>query len=197
MPDTPVSHHLRLILCFGVLLIVCHGHNDALVVDRPRIAELDAAGISRDTGLAYQTRSLQQLQSSVASCQPVEYLCGTSELVLDVAYSAITAGPCTQEEPGGTHALAGDHQASILFARPDCPQPLLCRHPHAPAQCSEPGPAPGLAPGPWSLTMTRTPRSRPAGAWASVFSSVRQLNPALRSLCISTQRRAAVSVTVQ
>ncbi len=45
-------------------------------------------------------RRLQQLQSSVATCQPVEYLCGDSELVLDVAYSAIIAGPCTQDDPG-------------------------------------------------------------------------------------------------
>ena len=45
-------------------------------------------------------RRLQQLQSTVAACQPVEYLCGSSELVLDVAYTAITTGPCTQDDPG-------------------------------------------------------------------------------------------------
>ena len=101
MPHFSASKLLIVLALIAVRLVVCHGHNDVLVRLRPRSETLR---LPKDRGLIHPVRHLQQLQSSVASCQPVEYLCENTELVLNAAYAAITAGPCFQDAPG-SHVL--------------------------------------------------------------------------------------------
>ena len=103
MPSVSPSVHLPLLVLNGVLFLASRGHSDTEALLREHS---DWEKPSDNSDLSHRTRRLHQLQSSVASCQPVEYLCGGSELVVDVTYAAITAGPCTQDEPGEEQSLS-------------------------------------------------------------------------------------------
>ena len=78
---------------------VIRGSASLLDVQRPRDSQsLNPA--SAATAHLYSSRNLLQLQSSVASCEPVEYLCGGSELVMDDVFNAVIAGPCKNDSSG-------------------------------------------------------------------------------------------------
>ena len=83
----------------AILPVLCHASVAILQLKQTR-KQPDGGFAWGETLHGSSARRLQQLQSTAAACQPVEYLCGSSDLVLDVAYSAITTGPCTHDDAG-------------------------------------------------------------------------------------------------
>ncbi len=102
MHIVPAAAGSGLIALLAILPVLCHASTATLQFIQ--IRKQPDGGLDWDETLpGSSARKLQQLQSSVATCQPVEYLCGSSGLVLGVAYDAITTGSCTQDDAGKHH----------------------------------------------------------------------------------------------